>query len=232
MKTPDLYATLGVSRDAKPSEIKQAYRRRATAAHPDKGGSDEELQAINLAYETLSDPEKRARYDATGEVDAAAATMSRGEQRFLQALDEVLHGILGEKIDGERGILELVKHRLSHSKKKTRAALEATEAALHKIERELGRYELVEDPATARPIEGENFIESRLRAVQADLENGRQGLEADLTAIGDALIHCEQYRDGRPMPEAPAASPVFSPGYPFGISVDELYREILRRAGT
>ncbi len=198
MKTPDLYDTLGVPRDAKPRDIKQAYRRRATAAHPDKGGSDEELQAINLAYETLSDPEKRARYDATGEVDAAAATMSRGEARFLQALDEALHGMLGVLSESEIGILDTVKRRLSDNKTKVRHALEATERALRKIEKQLGRYELVEDPVTLRPIEGENFIESRLRAVQADLINGRTGLEADLAAIGEALICCDRYRDGRP----------------------------------
>lgn len=200
MKTPDLYDTLGVPRDAKPSEIKQAYRRRATAAHPDKGGSDEALQAINLAYETLADPEKRARYDATGEVDVAAATMSPGEQRFLQALDEVLRGLLSDDIVSEKGVLEFVKRTLSKAKKQTIAALEAIETALRKIEKQLGRYELVEDPVTLRPIEGENFIESRLRAVQADLIKGREAREADLAALGEALICCDRYRDGRPEP--------------------------------
>ncbi len=97
MKTPDLYDILGVPRDAKLRDIKAAYRKRAAAAHPDKGGSDDELQAINAAYETLSDADKRRRYDETGEVENASAAVSRGEERFLQALDEVLHGMLGDR---------------------------------------------------------------------------------------------------------------------------------------
>ncbi len=63
----DLYAILGVPPSASDSEIKKAFRKLAVRYHPDKNASAEAnslFQEINEAYDTLGDPEKRARYDA------------------------------------------------------------------------------------------------------------------------------------------------------------------------
>jgi molecular chaperone DnaJ len=65
----DLYEILGVGRDATPSEIKAAYRRLARELHPDVNGDpadQERFKEITGAYEILSDPAKRQRYDAFG----------------------------------------------------------------------------------------------------------------------------------------------------------------------
>ena len=62
----DYYAILGVSRDADQSEIKKAYRKKARETHPDYGGDEEAFKAVSVAYETLSDPEKRRMYDIGG----------------------------------------------------------------------------------------------------------------------------------------------------------------------
>ena len=59
----DHYQTLGVSRDADTSAIKKAYRKLASKHHPDKGGDEARFKEIQQAYETLSDPNKRAQYD-------------------------------------------------------------------------------------------------------------------------------------------------------------------------
>ena len=61
------YATLGVSRDAGPDEIKRAYRKLALENHPDTtGGDDTKFKEATEAYETLSDPDKRRMYDLGG----------------------------------------------------------------------------------------------------------------------------------------------------------------------
>jgi len=59
----DYYKVLGVSRDADERTIKKAFRKAALGAHPDKGGSEAKMAVVNEAYEVLSNPELRQRYD-------------------------------------------------------------------------------------------------------------------------------------------------------------------------
>ena len=66
----DLYSLLGVDRDADPDTIKKAYRRLARQLHPDVNPdpqTQERFKEVTLAYEVLSDPQKRAAYDRGGD---------------------------------------------------------------------------------------------------------------------------------------------------------------------
>lgn len=57
------YDILGVPKGASDDEIKKAYRRLAAKHHPDRGGDTAKFQEIQSAYDTLSDPHKRAQHD-------------------------------------------------------------------------------------------------------------------------------------------------------------------------
>jgi curved DNA-binding protein len=66
----DFYEVLGLSRDADQSEIQRAYRKLARALHPDVNkdpGAEEGFKELSEAYDVLSDPDQRKRYDAFGE---------------------------------------------------------------------------------------------------------------------------------------------------------------------
>ncbi|MGH6831834.1 MAG: DnaJ domain-containing protein [Methyloceanibacter sp.] len=65
----DLYQILGVRRSTAPEEIQRAYRRKAKTAHPDGGGSVKAFSDLSTAYTVLSDPNRRERYDRTGEIE-------------------------------------------------------------------------------------------------------------------------------------------------------------------
>lgn len=69
MQYKDYYGILGVSRDAKPDDIRKAYRKLAKQYHPDinkSSGAEAKYKEINEAYEVLKDPDKRAKYDTLG----------------------------------------------------------------------------------------------------------------------------------------------------------------------
>jgi len=85
----DPYETLGVSKEASQAEIQKAYRRRAKKLHPDLNpgnkGAEEQFKDLSAAYDLLSDPEKRARFDR-GEIDSSGA--ERPRQRYYHHFAE------------------------------------------------------------------------------------------------------------------------------------------------
>ena len=90
LKFKDYYDTLGVARTASADDIKQAFRKLARIHHPDvaknKAAGEARFKEINEAYEVLSDPEKRKRYDELGAnwQDGAGAAQP-GFRRSAQA---------------------------------------------------------------------------------------------------------------------------------------------------
>lgn len=121
--TEDLYAVLGVSRAASQDEIKRRYRKLAKELHPDLNPDKdvaERFKRVTAAYDILSDPDKRARYDR-GEIDASGQERAQhfyreyaedpAAARFYthegfgdaESLHDFFEGLFGEGERGRRG---------------------------------------------------------------------------------------------------------------------------------
>lgn len=93
----DYYEVLGVSRDATVEEIRRSYRKKARELHPDYAGpeSEEAFKELSVAYETLSDPQKRQMYDLRGPGGFTGASSSDpfgGSFGFADLFDAMFSG--------------------------------------------------------------------------------------------------------------------------------------------
>ena len=76
LATPDPYAVLGIPREASDQQVQRAYRRLAKRYHPDlhpDAQTSQQMRRINQAWETLSSPGRRARYDAESALPRSAS---------------------------------------------------------------------------------------------------------------------------------------------------------------
>src|SRR3954464_5357154 len=111
MARTDYYKTLGVDRKASQDEIKKAYRKLARQYHPDTNkaaGAEERFKAISEAYDVLSDPEKRKKYDRGGSVFAGGGPFAGGGAGGAGAGDfgsfsDILSNIFSSGGGGVRG---------------------------------------------------------------------------------------------------------------------------------
>jgi molecular chaperone DnaJ len=103
--TTDYYAALGVDRGATDAEIKKAFRKLAQQWHPDVNSdpaAQERFKTINQAYQVLSDPERRQRYDLFGSAGVEGDPNMAGFGGFADIFDAFFGGTAGAA-GGRRG---------------------------------------------------------------------------------------------------------------------------------
>ncbi len=104
MAQRDHYEILGVRRDSTPDEIKSAFKKLAVQWHPDRHPNDpaahERFKEINLAYQVLSDPNRRGMYDRFGHrAEEPGSPFGAGGPfpgGFVDISDIAIDGILGD----------------------------------------------------------------------------------------------------------------------------------------
>lgn len=147
----DLYAELGVSREATTVEIRRAYRRRAKHAHPDAGGSPEAFERLQLAHDILTDPEKRRIYDETGVIDTPRAdnTDAAALGIISQLLASFLDGdIEPHQVDLRRKMIDQAREMLDGANK----VIAKSGRAAARARKLMGRFKTKADSAPT-PVE-------------------------------------------------------------------------------
>ena len=97
--TRDYYEILGVSRDASDRDLKSAFRRLARELHPDVNHDDPTTEArfkeVAEAYEVLSDPDQRARYDRFGHQGVRGASGGGGGAQDFGSFQDIFGAFFG-----------------------------------------------------------------------------------------------------------------------------------------
>ena len=161
------YDTLGVGKDAAPEEVKRAFRKRARATHPDAGGKTEEFQAVNAAYQVLSDPGRRRRYDETGDdgahVDEAA--------QILNAVGNLVFQII-EAVDvSKNDVIDLARREI-------KKAISDSEVHRVQVQKAIAKRERAAKRLTRRS--GQNML-----GMMVEHEIGK--MKGNITAIDDLI---------------------------------------------
>jgi len=165
----NLYDELGLPPDCTADEIKQMYRSLAQQHHPDKGGDEDTFKKIKLAYEVLSDPDRRAEYDSTGATQEATTVRSEA----LQELAGLVTYCIG-KINPDRDDLILqMKNELNESVRQIKDNIIKCNNFIINLNKILKKVN--------RKKEGEDFIKSiieeQIRNRERELKNFDRKIE-------------------------------------------------------
>ena len=189
-----LYDDLGVAPDATDADIRKAFRGLARQHHPDRAGGDHaRMSAVNRAYETLSDPERRARYDATGE--------TRGPPSLDDRARSILFQVMTQEFDRQpegADLVRAVREHLQRGLRQNRSVIAQAREVIEKVGRQrkklkdAGLFAGLFDQRVAElggkvtAIEHDNEAIERAIALLADVEWDNPTPQAGFMFVGTA----------------------------------------------
>lgn len=125
----NLYQILDVAHDATQEEIRDAYRKMRSSAHPDKHGDASMFIRIQKAYDVLSDEKRRMEYDATGNTDAI------NDSKAQTTLIEMITSTINNLNPDQQNPLLIVRSGIIASRAQIQAKIKHYEASIARHEK-------------------------------------------------------------------------------------------------
>lgn len=184
------YNTLGLHPACSENDIKLAYRKLAKEHHPDREGGDaERMAAINQAYEVLSDPERRAHYDATGQSEIQTV-IAQARQALISLLSQAFAQINAQPIDTCRSV---VKHAVEMQK----VERDSAQRRIRQLEKLSGKIHCKA---------GENLAQGVIDAQLAELRNAvsRMDRQTEISLATLKLLEDYEHEQDADLPDEAA----------------------------
>lgn len=157
MDNTELYKILGVKKNASSATIKKAFRKKAKTMHPDQGGDPEEFKKLMHAYEVLTDPLKRARYNSGKDYS------DDYQAGLIQYILSVFTNIITDsRISNNLNILDIVAQKIQGDRKQCLDII----GGIKSKQKELRTY----NGKIKRKGEGENIFQSFITQKLSDLD--------------------------------------------------------------
>lgn len=172
----DLYKILGVQRNAGPATVEKAFRKRAKETHPDRNPGDptaaERFQQVKLAGDVLRDPERRKRYDESG--DTSAAPANDRQRQVVGIVLDVFRAVVQPLVKSEARLEQV--DIVQGMRQQLEQFLVEADGAIKAGKKSLKRFNIIAERMKLK--DGDDILADVLSAEMAGIEehNRRRGL--------------------------------------------------------
>lgn len=177
-----LYDILGVAKDATAEQLKKARQALAKKYHPDRqGGDSEKMQAVNKAYDVLSDPTARKHYDETGGIAGVQPLDTAAKDTIRQGVKQIL---MSGNLKDENNLLATLRANIAETRAKIHEQRLILPRTLALTERRL-------DKITSKG--SETFIQDVLRNAIDGMTEQIKSLDKGLLILDRAVEILDEY---------------------------------------
>ena len=175
----DLYKELNISKDASQDEIKKAYHKKSKENHPDKKGTTKNMQKINHAYMILKDPEKRKRYDETGDENQ----INDEKSKIIQGIDSIINAFIENPPDNILYAISEIRSNNEEDRDKQISELQSKKTNIEKF-----RNRILKTPSDSN-----DYISNILNNKIGEIDNRIKIIEKQFELFMKALDIFEKY---------------------------------------
>jgi curved DNA-binding protein CbpA len=181
----NLYDILGLSKNATFEEIKAKYKSLAQQHHPDKGGDPELFKEIKNAYEVLSDPVNRKKYDTTGHYESGTSLRDQALEQLSRLFFNLLPNINPDLDD----LILIMKNESRREKLNINNNINTCNGYIFRLKKIISKIKKKND-------QGENLLKMFAENQLKNHENELQNFIRQIQVVDKVIEMLEDYQYG------------------------------------